>query len=67
MLTSNGLIGEAEAYALVSSNLEDILGVTIDEIGDLVAYAGGGPFEASSKVAAVLSAQRGQVDIFGVA
>jgi len=62
MLASNGLIGKNEAYALVSSNLEDLLGVTID--GDLVAYVGGGPFDTASKAAAVISAQRGQVEIF---
>jgi hypothetical protein len=62
MLASNGLISEDEAYALVSNNLEDLLGVTMES--DLVAYAGGDLFEASSKTAAVISAQRGQVDIF---
>ncbi|KAJ7240322.1 carbohydrate esterase family 9 protein [Mycena haematopus] len=64
MLASNGLIKKDEAYALVSSNLEDLLGVTTDGMGDLVAYAGGDPFETSSKAVAVISAQRGQVDIF---
>ncbi|KAJ7129499.1 carbohydrate esterase family 9 protein [Mycena epipterygia] len=68
MLASNGRISEAEAYALASSNLQELLGVTTDhEIGDLVAYAGGSLFEGSSKVAAVISAQRGQVDVFSVA
>ncbi|KAJ6539527.1 carbohydrate esterase family 9 protein [Mycena capillaripes] len=64
MLASNGLMSEDEAYALVSTNLEDILGVTTGRIGDLVAYAGGSPFGTSSKVAAVLSAERGEVDVF---
>lgn len=68
MLASNGRISEAEAYALASSNLQELLGVTTDhEIGDLVAYAGGSLFEGSSKVVAVISAQRGQVDVFSVA
>ncbi|KAJ7682612.1 hypothetical protein DFH06DRAFT_1076348 [Mycena polygramma] len=67
MLASNGLISKAEAYALVSTNLEELLGVTTEEAGDFVAYSGGSPFETSSKVAAVLSAQRGQVDILSVA
>ncbi|KAJ6490404.1 hypothetical protein C8R47DRAFT_1124518 [Mycena vitilis] len=67
MLASNGLISKAEAYALVSTNLEELLGVTTDEAGDFVAYSGGSPFETSSKIAAVLSAQRGQVDILSVA
>ncbi|KAF7355475.1 Carbohydrate esterase family 9 protein [Mycena sanguinolenta] len=64
MLASNGLIGKDEVYALVSSNLEDLLGVTTEGIGDLVAYARGGPFETSSKTVAVISSQRGQVDLF---
>ncbi|KAJ6515699.1 carbohydrate esterase family 9 protein [Mycena sanguinolenta] len=66
MLASNGLIGKEEAYALVSSSLEDLLGVTTEGTGDLVAYARGGPFETSSKTVAVISAQRGQVDLFSV-
>ncbi|KAF7352632.1 Carbohydrate esterase family 9 protein [Mycena venus] len=64
MLASNGVISKTEAFALVSTNLEDLLGVTTDRIGDLVAYAGGGPFETSSKAVAVISAQRSQVDVF---
>jgi hypothetical protein len=60
----NGRISQSQAHALVSSNLHEILGVTVDEPEDLVAYTGGTVFEASSKVAAVISAQRGTVDIF---
>ncbi|KAJ7684011.1 carbohydrate esterase family 9 protein [Mycena rosella] len=66
MLTSNGRISETEAHALVSSNLQEMLGVTV-ETADLVAYTGGSVFEASSKVVAVISAQRGRVDVFGAA
>ncbi|KAJ7044508.1 carbohydrate esterase family 9 protein [Mycena alexandri] len=65
MLASNGIIGETEAYALVSTNLQDILGVTEDG-GDLVAYAGGSVYETSSKAAAVISGKRGRVDVFVV-
>ncbi|KAJ7765048.1 hypothetical protein DFH07DRAFT_902839 [Mycena maculata] len=67
MLASNGRIGKAEAYALVSTNLRELLGVIMDDqTGDLVAYTGGSLFETSSKVAAVISARKGQVDIFTV-
>ncbi|KAJ7178979.1 carbohydrate esterase family 9 protein [Mycena filopes] len=65
MLASNGLIGKTEAYALVSTNLQDILGVTMDT-GDLVAYAGGSVYDTSSRVAAVISGERGEVDVFVV-
>ncbi|KAK7001003.1 carbohydrate esterase family 9 protein [Favolaschia claudopus] len=64
MLASNGVIKKKEAYALVSSNLQDLLGVVTEDVGDLVAYAGGGPFDMSSKTAAVISASRGVVDVF---
>ncbi|KAJ7180288.1 hypothetical protein C8R43DRAFT_396005 [Mycena crocata] len=67
MLASNGRISKAEAIALLSTNLEELLGVTMsNEMGDLVAYAGGDLF-GTSKVAAVISAQRGHVDVFGIA
>lgn len=67
MLASNGRISKAEAYALLSTNLQELLGVIMDDqTGDLVAYAGGSMFETSSKVAAVISAQRGQVEVFNV-
>lgn len=66
MLASNGLIDETEAYALVSTNLQDILGVTTEGRGDLVAYAGGSVYQTSSKVAAVISGERGRVDVFVV-
>ncbi|KAJ7498753.1 hypothetical protein FB451DRAFT_1334381 [Mycena latifolia] len=68
ILASNGRISKTEAYALVSSNLQELLGVTVDqEIGDLVAYSGGSVFDTSSKVAAIISAQRGRVDVFSAA
>ncbi|KAJ7284154.1 carbohydrate esterase family 9 protein [Mycena rebaudengoi] len=64
MLAANGHIDKQEAYALLSTNLEELLGVTVDDGGgDLVAYAGGSIFEMSSKVVAILSTQRGEVDI----
>jgi hypothetical protein len=50
----------------VSTNLEKLLGVWAidDEDTDMVAYEGGGIFDQSSKVVAVISAQRHGVDFF---
>lgn len=64
-LDSNGRIDEQQAYSLASTNLEKLLGVInlIDETADLVAYEGGSAFDLSSKVAAVLSPERGIVDL----
>ncbi|KAJ6628787.1 carbohydrate esterase family 9 protein [Mycena sp. CBHHK59/15] len=65
MLASNGRISKREALALVTTNLEQLLGVTVDhEAADLVAYSGGSMFDMSSKVGAVMSPQRGEVDLF---
>ena len=67
-LESNNRISRADARALVSTNLERLLGV--DEAvarrggGDLVAYRGGGPFELAGKPVAVVSPERGLVELF---
>ncbi|RDB22753.1 hypothetical protein Hypma_010022 [Hypsizygus marmoreus] len=68
-LESNGRISQREMYALAYTNLQKLLGVReIDdesrETGDLVAFIGGGPFDFSSKVAAVISPERQVVDLF---
>ncbi|KAF5390646.1 hypothetical protein D9757_002646 [Collybiopsis confluens] len=54
-----------EVYSLASINLERLLGVKAvePETADLVAFEGGSAFNLSSKVAAVISASKGQVDI----
>lgn len=63
-LESNGKISEKQAYALVTTDLEKLLGVQgIDESADLVAYEGGGVLDFSSKVSAIISPARGVVDI----
>jgi len=64
-LESNGRIDDQQAYALATTNLEKLLGVInlVDETADLVAYEGGGAFDLSSKVVAVLSPERGIVDM----
>jgi hypothetical protein len=49
---------------LASTALEKLLGIWgIGDEPDLVAYDGGSAFDLSSKVAAVLSPQRGFVDM----
>jgi hypothetical protein len=61
-LESNGTLSRAEAISLGSSNIETLVGLETQH--DLVAYKGGGIFELSSRVAAVISPKRGFVDIF---
>ncbi|TFK22333.1 hypothetical protein FA15DRAFT_706442 [Coprinopsis marcescibilis] len=65
-LESNGRIQERQAYALVTTELEKLLGVReIDgESADLVAVEAGTIFNMSSKIVGVISAQRGVVDYF---
>lgn len=62
-LESNGRINEHQAYAMASTNLAKLLGVTA-EMPDLVAYDGGSIFDLSSKVAAVISPEKGSVELF---
>jgi hypothetical protein len=64
-LESNGRIDDQQAYSLASTNLEVLLGVVnpTDDTADLVAYEGGNAFDLSSKVVAVLSPERGFVDL----
>lgn len=65
VLESGGRISERQAYALVTTDLERLLGVKglDDDSGDLVAYEGGSVFDFSSKVTAVISPSRGVVEI----
>ena len=64
-MESNGRIDDQQAYSLASTNLEVLLGVVnpTDDTADLVAYEGGNAFDLSSKVVAVLSPERGFVDL----
>lgn len=58
-------MNKRQAYALASTNLDELLGIKHDsEDSDLVAFEGGSLFDLSSKVAAVVSPQRGLVDLF---
>ncbi|KAF9646963.1 hypothetical protein BDM02DRAFT_2841164 [Thelephora ganbajun] len=64
-LESSGCINKRQAYALASTNLDKLLGIKHGSgDGDLVAFEGGSLFDLSSKVAAVVSPQRGLVDLF---
>ena len=65
-MEADGKISREQANALVSTNVERILG--LDDIvdgglDDLVAFDGGSAFEFSSKVVAVLSRQWGFVEV----
>lgn len=62
-LEANGEVSKADALALVSSNVEKLLGVKTDGLqADLVATRGGDLLEFS-KVVGVISPRRGVVDI----
>ncbi|KAI0746218.1 composite domain of metallo-dependent hydrolase [Daedaleopsis nitida] len=62
-LEANGELSKADALALVSSNIEKLLGVKTDSLqADLVATRGGDLMEFS-KVVGVISPRRGVVDI----
>jgi hypothetical protein len=64
VLESNGRIDKRQAYELASTGLESMLKIWgVGDDPDLVAYDGGSAFDLSSKVAAVLSPQRGLVDL----
>lgn len=66
MLESNGRIDQNKAFAMVSTNLEKLLGIRdLDgDAVDMVAYDGGSVFDLSSKVVAVLSPQQQVVNVF---
>jgi hypothetical protein len=58
-------VNKRQAYALASTNLDRLLGIEHDsEDADLVVFEGGNMFDLSSKVVAVVSPQRGLVDLF---
>ncbi|KAG6821570.1 hypothetical protein H0H93_000079 [Arthromyces matolae] len=69
VLESNGKISQREMNAIAYTNLPKLLGIReIEDNGqlleDIVAYEGGGPFDFSSKVAAIISPERQLVDLF---
>ncbi|KAI0690094.1 carbohydrate esterase family 9 protein [Cytidiella melzeri] len=62
-LEAGGSISRKDALALVTSNLEKLLGIPSEDDADLVATVGGGLSDYSSKVVAVISSRRGLVDM----
>lgn len=63
-LEAGGSISKKDALALVSTNLEKLLGVSQDKlVPDLVVTKGGDLFGYESKVVAVISGARGVVDL----
>ena len=67
-MESNRTIHQSQAFALVTSNLEQALGLTRRhteyEIPDFVMYQGGGAFDFESKVIGVVSSARKVVELF---
>ena len=63
VINAGGLISDEEAISIGSTNLEKLLGLEVKSQGDLVAYRGGGMFEMTSKVIAVISESRGHIDL----
>ncbi|EKM59751.1 uncharacterized protein PHACADRAFT_181721 [Phanerochaete carnosa HHB-10118-sp] len=65
-LESGGWIDKQMQYALVTGNLEKLLGLEgwLSDQGDLVVYQGGGAFNMSSKVIAIASPRHGVVEFF---
>ena len=62
-INAGGLISDEEAISIGSTNLEKLLGLEVKSQGDLVAYSGGGIFDMTSKVVAVISESRGHIDL----
>jgi len=60
-LESDGQISKSEALALVSTNLEELLGVDSGS-GDLVATLGGSILDAEARVAGIISSRKQVVE-----
>ncbi|KAH0583360.1 hypothetical protein H2248_008989 [Termitomyces sp. 'cryptogamus'] len=61
-LESNGTISKTQALQIATTNLDRALGV--GRVQDIVAYRGGTMFDFESKVAGVVSMERGTIEIF---
>ncbi|KAG6835004.1 hypothetical protein H0H93_005679, partial [Arthromyces matolae] len=61
-LESNGTISRAKALQIATTHLDHALG--LERSRDIVAYRGGTLFDFESRVAGVISTQRGIVEIF---
>ena len=65
MLESDGQISRLEALALVSTNLEALLGLKSDHaMAELVATESGDLLDFSGKVVGIISPRKGLVDLF---
>lgn len=63
--SAQDVLDKASAYALASTNIEELLGIDIPAgAEDLVATAGGDLLGFEGKVVAVISSRRGKVDLF---
>jgi hypothetical protein len=62
-IEAGGELDKETALGLVSSNLERLLGLDVKTNRDLVAWSGGDIFDMSSKVVAVISNAREEIDI----
>lgn len=63
--SAQDVLDKASAYALASTNIEELLGIDIPAgTEDLVATAGGDLLGFEGKVVAVISSRRGKVDLF---
>ena len=60
---AEGQISRKEALALVTTNLEKLLGLQSNDDADLVATYGGDLLGYSGKVAAIISPRRELVDV----
>lgn len=65
MAEAGGYLSKSEAIAIASSNVEKLLGISPDiaQQGDFVVTSGGDLFDLRSKVVAVISSRREQVEL----
>ena len=65
-IEAGGRLSKTQALSLASVNTEKLLGVRpeVSMIGDLVVTNGGDLLDFQSKIIAVISPSRGQVDLF---
>jgi hypothetical protein len=65
LLDSPDTLTRSSAFAIASTNIEKLLGLSVDPYeSDLVATSGGDLFSFEGKVIAVISPRRGKVDYF---
>ena len=65
MLDAPDTLTRSAAFAIASTNVEKLLGLSVDPYeGDLVATSGGDLLSFEGKVVAVISPRRGKVDFF---